>query len=96
VDARDWRRDRSAKRESEQAGAKQQEARRGYREEAIGHEIIMTHCSPAVPDAGPNLLKNSKSACWQKVQHHQIRPLKESHHMRGRGKCWRSSGPEPL
>jgi hypothetical protein len=55
---------RSAKRESEQARAKQHKARRGYREESIGHEIMMTHGAPAAPgvgpapDVGPNLFKN--------------------------------------
>ena len=50
-------RDRSAKCESKQARAKQHKARRSYREESIGHEVIMTHSSPATPDPGSNLLK---------------------------------------
>jgi hypothetical protein len=58
--------DGSAKCESQQARAKQHKARRGHCEESIGHEVIMTHNSPATPDAVPNLLKNSKSAVWQK------------------------------
>jgi len=60
-------RDRSAKCERKQARAKQHKACRGYREESIGHEVIMTHRSPAAPDHGPNLLKNSKSVVWQRV-----------------------------
>src|SRR5229473_4365874 len=60
-------RDRSAKCERKQARAKQHKARRGYCKESIGHEVIMTHRSPAAPDPGPNLLKNSKSVVWQRV-----------------------------
>src|SRR5713226_3824917 len=60
-------RDRSAKCERKQARAKQHKACRGYGEESIGHEVIMTHRSPAAPDPGPNLLKNSKSVVWQRV-----------------------------
>src|SRR5229473_8617882 len=60
-------RERSAKCERKQARAKQHKACRGYREESIGHEVIMTHRSPAAPDHGPNLLKNSKSVVWQRV-----------------------------
>jgi hypothetical protein len=59
-------RDRSAKCKNDQARAKQHKACSGYREESIGHEVIMTHSSPTAPNADPNLLKNSKSAAWQK------------------------------
>src|ERR1700730_3188272 len=89
-------RDRSAKCESEQARAKQHKARRGYREESIGHEVIMMHRSPATPDAAPNLLKDSKSAVWQWMPRSEIRPSNAGHQVRGRGKCCRSSGPKPL
>jgi hypothetical protein len=82
-------RDRSAKRESKQARAKQHKAGCGYREEAVGHEVMITHSVPAVPDAGPNLLKISKSAVWQKVLRREIRPSNESPQMRGREKCRR-------
>jgi hypothetical protein len=54
---------------------------------------MITHGAPAALDAGPNLLKISKSAFWQKGAVGEIRPLKESYQTRGRGKCWRSSGP---
>jgi hypothetical protein len=87
---------RSAKCESQQARAKQHQARRGYREESIGHEVIMMHRSPATPDADPNLLKDSKSAVWQWMPRNEIRPSNEGHQVRGRGKCCRSSGPKPL
>jgi hypothetical protein len=70
--------DGSAKRESEQARAKQHKARRGYREEAIGHEVIMMHGSPAALDAGPNLLRNSKSAFWRNAPRHQALERKPS------------------
>jgi hypothetical protein len=85
----------SAECENEQARAKQHKARRGYREESIGHKVIMAHGSPAIADIGPNFLVNSKLAVGQSVPRNEIRLSKESHQMRGRGKCWRSSGPKP-
>jgi hypothetical protein len=50
-----------AKRDSEQARAKQHKAGCGYREESFGYEIFVTHDAPAERDAGPNLLKLSES-----------------------------------
>jgi hypothetical protein len=54
-----------AKRHSEQARAKQHKAGCGYREEAFGYEIIVTHDAPADRNAGPNLLKLSESFLLQ-------------------------------
>jgi hypothetical protein len=39
---------------------------------------MITHGAPAALDAGPNLLKISKSAFWQKGAVGEIRPLKEA------------------
>jgi hypothetical protein len=50
-----------AESDGEQARAKQHEAGCGYREEALGHEIVVKHDAPAERDAGPNLLKLSES-----------------------------------
>ena len=51
-----------AESESEQARAEQHEARRSQRQESTGDIVTITHCTPAVPDAGPNNLKLSESA----------------------------------
>jgi hypothetical protein len=56
---------RLAESEGEQARAKQHETGCGYREEAFGDEIIVTHDAPADRDAGPNLLKLSESSPLQ-------------------------------
>jgi hypothetical protein len=53
---------RLAECESEQAGIQQHEAGRSWREESVGHEVMITHRTPAATDAGPNLLKISESA----------------------------------
>jgi hypothetical protein len=50
-----------AERDREQARAKQHKAGCGYREEAFGDKIIVTHDAPADCNAGPNLLKLSES-----------------------------------
>jgi hypothetical protein len=54
-----------AERNSEQARAKQHQTGCGYREEAFGDEVIVTHDAPAERDAGPNLLKLSESLLLQ-------------------------------
>jgi hypothetical protein len=56
---------RLAESEREQARAKQHKTGCGYREEAFGDEIIVTHDAPAACDAGPNLLKLSESSPLQ-------------------------------
>jgi hypothetical protein len=55
-----------AESEREQARAKQHETGCGYREEAFGDEISVTHDAPADRDAGPNLLKLSESLLLQR------------------------------
>jgi hypothetical protein len=56
---------RLAESEGEQARAKQHETGCGYREEAFGDKIIVTHDAPADRDIGPNLLKLSESFLLQ-------------------------------
>jgi hypothetical protein len=57
--------------EGEQARAKQHETGCGYREEAFGDKITISHDAPADDDAGPNLLKLSESLSLQ----HRPRPI---------------------
>jgi hypothetical protein len=54
-----------AESEGEQARAQQHETGCGYREEAFGDKIVVTHDAPAECDAGPNLLKFSESSLLQ-------------------------------
>jgi hypothetical protein len=56
----------SVERQSEQARAQQHKAGRSQREEAVGHEVMVTHGAPVALDAGPNSLKISESAFLQK------------------------------
>jgi hypothetical protein len=51
-----------AESESKQARAQKHEARRSQRQESTGDIITITHCTPAIPDVGPNNLKLSESA----------------------------------
>jgi hypothetical protein len=52
----------SGERESEQARAQEQEARRGYRQKSIRYEVMIAHSAPANLDTRPNSLKFSKRA----------------------------------
>ena len=53
--------------DGQQARAEQHEAGCGQRQKSIGNEVMITHGTPAVPDAGPNPLKLSESALWLEV-----------------------------
>ena len=57
----------SGEREREQARAQQHEAGRRQCEESVGHEVMITHDTPATLDAGPNSLKISESAFLKEV-----------------------------
>jgi hypothetical protein len=54
-------------RDGEQTGAQQHQAARGQRKKSVGHQVMVSHHTPAAPDARPNPINVSESAYFERA-----------------------------